>query len=92
MAAAALDYVLDMTPTWEQFRRRLKRNIRESLRHCYNSLKRDNHTFELQVIESLPELRPGLDRFLELHRMRADLTTAVPHANRFASPISRDFL
>ncbi len=87
-----LDYVLDMAPTWEQFRLRLKRNIRESLRHCYNSLKRDNHPFELQVIEGAPELSAGLDRFLELHRMRADVVTGAPHPNRFASPICRDFL
>jgi CelD/BcsL family acetyltransferase involved in cellulose biosynthesis len=85
-------YVLDLAPTWEEFRRRLKRNIRESLRHCYNSLKRDGHSFELQVIENPPELRQGLDRFLELHIMRANLQTTPMHSNRFASPVSRDFL
>jgi CelD/BcsL family acetyltransferase involved in cellulose biosynthesis len=89
---ALSDFVLDMAPTWDEFRLRLNRNIRESLRHCYNSLKRDNHRFELQVIEDLPELRRGLDRFLELHIMRAGLKTAVRHPNRFASQASRDFL
>jgi CelD/BcsL family acetyltransferase involved in cellulose biosynthesis len=86
------DYVLDLTPTWEEFHRRLKRNIRESLRHCYNSLKRDNHSFELQVIENLPELRRGLDRFLELHALRAGLKTPAMHPDRFATQVSRDFL
>jgi CelD/BcsL family acetyltransferase involved in cellulose biosynthesis len=87
------DYVLDMAPTWEEFRGRLKRNIRESLRHCYNSLKRDNHNFELQVIEKPPELRRGLDRFLELHALRARFKTpTATHANRFESQVSRDFL
>jgi CelD/BcsL family acetyltransferase involved in cellulose biosynthesis len=86
------DYVLDMAPTWEEFRLGLKRNIRESLRHCYNSLKRDNHGFELLVIEDPAELRRGLDRFLELHLMRARLKSAVNHPNRFASQVSRDFL
>jgi CelD/BcsL family acetyltransferase involved in cellulose biosynthesis len=90
--AALSDYVLDLSPTWEEFRRRLKRNIRESLRHCYNSLKRDNHCFELQVIEDAPQLRRSLDRFLELHIMRANLTTTVMHPNRFASRVSREFL
>jgi CelD/BcsL family acetyltransferase involved in cellulose biosynthesis len=89
---ALSDYVLDMPPTWEEFRRHLKRNIRESLRHCYNSLKRDNHCFELQVIEDAPELRRALDRFFELHIMRANLKTAVMHPNRFASRVSREFL
>ncbi len=85
------DYVLDMAPTWEEFRRRLKRNIRESLRHCYNSLKRDHHSFELRVIEDPRELRRGLDRFLELHALRAALESPV-HANRFASRVTREFL
>jgi CelD/BcsL family acetyltransferase involved in cellulose biosynthesis len=87
-----LDYVLDLAPTWEEFRCRLKRNIRESLRHCYNSLKRDHHSFELQVIENLPELRRGLDRFLELHALRAGLKTPSMHPDRFATQVSRDFL
>jgi CelD/BcsL family acetyltransferase involved in cellulose biosynthesis len=86
------DYVLDLAPTWEEFRRRLKRNIRESLRHCYNSLKRDNHSFELQVIENLPELRRGLDRFLELHALRAGLKTTSMHPDWFATQVTRDFL
>src|ERR1700722_8813678 len=86
------DFVLDLAPTWEEFRRGLKRNIRESLRHCYNSLKRDGHQFELQVVDSVPEVRRNVDRFIELHVMRADLAGTTPHPNRFASPISRDFL
>jgi CelD/BcsL family acetyltransferase involved in cellulose biosynthesis len=89
---ALTDLVLDMPPTWEEFRSHLKRNIRESLRHCYNSLKRDNHCFELQVIEDLPELHRGLDRFLELHVMRAKSEVGVMHPNRFASQVSRAFL
>jgi CelD/BcsL family acetyltransferase involved in cellulose biosynthesis len=86
------DYVLDLAPTWEEFRRGLKRNIRESLRHCYNSLKRDHHSYELQVIENLPELRRGLDRFLELHALRAGLKTPSMHPDWFATQVTRDFL
>ena len=86
------DFVLDMPPTWEEFRGGLKRNIRESLRHCYNSLKRDGHAFELKVIDSLPELHGGLDRFFELHRLRAQMKTAPAHMDRFASKLLRDFL
>jgi len=89
---ALSDYVLDMAPTWEEFRRRLKRNIRESLRHCYNSLKRDGHRFELHVIEDPAEVNRGLDRFLELHIMRANFKSTVIHPNRFASRVCRDFL
>ena len=85
-------FVLDMPPSWDDFRRGLKRNIRESLRHCYNSLQRDGHPFEMHVIDSLPELHLGLDRFFELHRMRAEWKNAPPHADRFANPLLRTFL
>jgi CelD/BcsL family acetyltransferase involved in cellulose biosynthesis len=85
-------FVLDMAPTWEDFRRGLKRNIRESLRHCYNSLKRDGHRYEMHVIDSLPELHGGLERFFELHRMRAEMKSAPAHLDRFANQLLRDFL
>jgi CelD/BcsL family acetyltransferase involved in cellulose biosynthesis len=89
---ALADYVLDMTPSWEEFRSGLKRNIRESLRHCYNSLKRDNHHFEIQVIEKPQDIRAAVAQFLALHVMRAHVETPVMHPNRFASRVSRDFL
>jgi CelD/BcsL family acetyltransferase involved in cellulose biosynthesis len=86
------DFVLDLPPTWEEFRSGLKRNIRESLRHCYNSLRRAGHRLELQVIADPAGIALGLDRFLELHRMRAELRNTVVHPDRFAAKVSRDFL
>jgi len=86
------DFVLDLPATWEEFRAGLKRNVRESLRHCYNSLKRDGHQFELQVIEDPAGVRLALDQFLALHRMRASLPNTVGHPDRFASQVCRDFL
>lgn len=86
------DFVIDLAPSWDEFRGRLKRNIRESLRHAYNSLKREGITFEFEGIEQPGEIRRGLDRFLELHRMRAEFACAVRHPNRFANDVCRDFL
>jgi CelD/BcsL family acetyltransferase involved in cellulose biosynthesis len=86
------DFVLDLPPSWEEFRSGLKHNIRESLRHCYNSLARHGHSFELDVIESPRELRPALSRFLQLHRMRAACTRGPAHPDRFASRVSEEFL
>ena len=86
------DFVLDLPSSWEEFRSGLKRNVRESLRHCYNSLARDGHSFALEVIDSPRDLRPALSRFFELHRMRSASPRGAVHADRFASPVSRDFL
>jgi CelD/BcsL family acetyltransferase involved in cellulose biosynthesis len=89
---AIAHFVLDLPDTWEQFRSRLKRNIRESLRHCYNSLRRDRVAFEIEVIEKPVQVRRTLQRFLELHRLRATFPHGVSHPDRFASKPSEDFL
>jgi CelD/BcsL family acetyltransferase involved in cellulose biosynthesis len=87
-----LDYVLDLAPSWDEFKAGLKRNIRESIRHCYNSLKRDGFTPELEVVQGA-EIRRGLDEFVRLHAARADLgDTTVEHPDRFASSMARGFL
>ncbi|HEX4152577.1 MAG TPA: GNAT family N-acetyltransferase [Steroidobacteraceae bacterium] len=86
------DFVIDLAPSWEEFRARLKRNVRESLRHSYNSLKREGITFEFEAIEQAAEIRRGLDRYLELHRMRAEFASAAHHPDRFANKVCRDFL
>ena len=90
--ASLQSYVLDLPPTWDIFRAGLKRNIRESLRHCYNSLKRDGHAFELRVVTDVSAVRKALDRFLALHARRADLQGTSVHPNRFASEVSQRFL
>jgi CelD/BcsL family acetyltransferase involved in cellulose biosynthesis len=86
-----LDYVLDLAPSWDQFKSGLKRNIRESIRHCYNSLKRDGFTAELEVAQGA-QIRRGLDEFVRLHGARAELDDTVEHPDRFASPMARGFL
>jgi CelD/BcsL family acetyltransferase involved in cellulose biosynthesis len=66
--------------------------VNSARRHCYNSLKRDGHRFEFLVIEEPEDVRRHLDRFLELHRLRANMDPAVPHPDRFASRVCRNFL
>jgi CelD/BcsL family acetyltransferase involved in cellulose biosynthesis len=87
-----LCYVLDLPGSWQQLHAGLKRNIRESLRHGYNSLKRDGLEFELLVAQEPGAVKSGIDRFLDLHAMRANLSETVAHANRFAGASVRTFL
>jgi CelD/BcsL family acetyltransferase involved in cellulose biosynthesis len=86
------DAVLDLEPTWEALQGKLKRNIRESLRHCYNSLRREGLDFELEVAHTPAEVRLGVEAFLALHSMRAELRDTIKHPDRFASPRTRRFL
>lgn len=86
------DYVLDLPGSWEEFRAGLKRNVRESLRHCYNSLKRDGHAFEFVVAREREEVQQALGRFLELHALRAKMAWGTSHPDRFSHRSLRDFL
>ncbi|MBV8144680.1 MAG: GNAT family N-acetyltransferase [Gammaproteobacteria bacterium] len=85
-------YVLDLPRSWDEFRSGLRRNVRESLRHCYNSLRRDGHDFELVVARDPVEVRWALYRFLQLHTLRAQMPWGPSHVDRFAAQSLRAFL
>jgi CelD/BcsL family acetyltransferase involved in cellulose biosynthesis len=84
--------VLELAPTWEELRGRLKRNIKESLRHCANSLRRDGLSARLVVAETPEDIRSELPTFFQLHSLRAGQRGTVVHRDRFASDSARDFL
>jgi CelD/BcsL family acetyltransferase involved in cellulose biosynthesis len=86
------DYVLDLPASWQQFRAGLTRNARECVRHCYNSLRRDRHTFEFVVARTRDEVREALDRFLVLHALRANMQWGPKHPNFFSTRPLREFL
>ena len=87
-----VDYVLDLPASWEGFRALLKRNVRESIRHCYNSLRRDGHQFEFTVAQRPEDVQSALERFFVLHAARAKLPGAVKHPDHFQIEVSRRFL
>ena len=86
------DYVLDLPGDWPELRLKFTRNLRESLRHCYNSLRRAGHTFEFVVARDRVEVRWALYRFLQLHTLRANMPWGPPHADRFTARSLRAFL
>lgn len=86
------EYLLPLAASWEEQRSRLSRNIKESLRKCYNSLKRAGLSWELRVARTPDEVASSLPRFLELHAARALLTGTVRHRDVFAGGAARAFL
>jgi CelD/BcsL family acetyltransferase involved in cellulose biosynthesis len=86
------DYVLSLPDSWAAFRTALPRNIKESLRKCYNSLKRDGLDFRLQVAESVDSVQPALERFFALHDARAKRSDTVHHFNIFSTAEAQSFL
>ena len=85
-------FILDLPSTWDEFKKGLGRNIKESLRHCYNSLKRDELTFRLEVLTGPEEIVSALPEFFRLHTARANFKGALRHTDVFASLRAREFL
>lgn len=85
-------HILHLPPTWLEFRARLRRNIRESLRHCQNSLRRDGHRYEFTVATRGPELHAALDRLSVLHTLRSCAAFSVEHPDMLSRPGVRPFL
>jgi CelD/BcsL family acetyltransferase involved in cellulose biosynthesis len=86
------DYVLTLPESWEEFRAARSRNIKESLRKCYNSLKRDGHEFRFRVVSDPAQLPAALTGFIALHALRADASELVPHHNVFAEHRARNLM
>lgn len=85
-------FPLPLADTWDEFRRTRPRNLKESLRKCYNSLARDGHEWRFHALKDGEEVLGALDRFFDLHGRRAGADTTISHPNYFASPRERRFL
>lgn len=86
------NYYLTLAPSWDEFKKGLSRNIKESLRKCYNAPKRDGVAFDFDVVREERDVVGALDSFFQLHELRANVQDTVPHPNVFSSPASRAFL
>jgi len=86
------NYWLNMPATWAEFRGSRTRNIKESLRKCYNSLKRAGHQFQFSAVGEPRSSVAALERFLELHAARANSAMPVRHADCFARKPARAFI
>ena len=86
------NFVLPLSDDWSSFKTKLKRNIKESIRHCYNSLKRDQLQPELKLIRGSEDLRKNIGQFFSLHAMRASAQTNVSHPDYFSVPRHQEFI
>ena len=84
--------LLELKPSWEEFRSGLPRNVKESLRKCYNAPKRDGLSFEFRVVSEATGVDSGMRKFFELHRARSEMRDTVSHRDHFASSRCREFL
>lgn len=82
---------LPLPTDWDTLKGGLSRNMKEAIRKCFNSLRRDGlqHTFE--VVERPVDVAAALADFYRLHALRAR-SEGVPHADAFRDRKSRAFL
>jgi CelD/BcsL family acetyltransferase involved in cellulose biosynthesis len=86
------NYYLPLSGTWDEFKSRLSRNMKEALRKCYNSLKRAGHNFTFQVVSEPAATKVALETFFELHAERANAPGLSPHPNVFVRDVARQFI
>jgi CelD/BcsL family acetyltransferase involved in cellulose biosynthesis len=85
-------FLLALPSSWEEFRKAFPRNLRESLRKCYNSLARDSHEWTFRAVSDPSALRAAADRLIELHGVRAARVDTIRHRDCFEAPAARAFL
>jgi CelD/BcsL family acetyltransferase involved in cellulose biosynthesis len=85
-------YTLSLGGDWRTFKSALGRNIKESLRKCYNSLSREGLRHSLGVVSRPADVGGALQEFFRMHGERSMATMGVGHPNVFAQPNARAFL
>ena len=86
------DFILPLPATWAELKTGLKRNVKESLRKCYNAPARDGLSLRLSLWRSPAEVAAAMPTFFRLHAARASVTEGVTHRDVFASAPARAFL
>jgi CelD/BcsL family acetyltransferase involved in cellulose biosynthesis len=84
--------IVHLAPSWDEFRRGFKEHLKKSVRHCYNSLKREGLSAQLDVATTPEQIAPALQVFFDLHAALARQENGAMRADRFADPVARRFL
>lgn len=85
------DFV-ELPGTWNEYRKRLSKSMRENLPYYPRLLNRDGHEWELRTIDQ-PELIPdAIDRLTSLHQSRAECTRGRQHSNHLHTKVQSGFL
>jgi CelD/BcsL family acetyltransferase involved in cellulose biosynthesis len=83
--------VVTLERSWEAQRQKLKRNIKESIRHCYNSLRRDGHEHRYVADGGSADAAGAAARLVELHHRRSLVVQRRWHRDHFADDSIRAF-
>ena len=85
-------FVVMLEPDLASFRSAMKRNIRESIRKCYNSAKRDGVDLQFRWLRDSGSIGAFLPDFYRLHALRASQAHGTRHRNVFEEDYARQFI
>jgi CelD/BcsL family acetyltransferase involved in cellulose biosynthesis len=84
--------ILHLPSSWQEFKRGFRKHLKKSVRHCYNSLKREGLTAQFEVATTPEQIAPALEIFLRLQTTLAQQADPLTRFDRFADPVARRFL
>ncbi len=87
-----IDSFLPMAESWDAFHAALPKKTRKHLRKSQNDLRADAIAYEFRVVTAPERIGASLQRFYEMHALRASLKDVVQHPNVFTSDRARGFL
>ena len=86
---AVPSHMLELPRDWATFRAGLRGHLKKSVRHAYNGLRRDGHTWSFEVVDDPGELPAALDDLFRLHAARAARHLKPRHRDYYARPEER---
>ena len=76
-------FIIPLAADWDAFRSGLKRNVKEAVRKCYNSLKRDGIEPAFTCLSNSASIQDMLPEFYRLHAERGKQQDGVSHPDYF---------
>jgi CelD/BcsL family acetyltransferase involved in cellulose biosynthesis len=81
-----------LPPTWDAFRSRLSKSMRDNLAYYPRRLTRHGLPWRVRILESRADVLEALPILVALHKRRAQSTRGVPHLDHLPTARHRDFL
>lgn len=86
------NHVLKLPENWQAYRSAARGHLRKSIRHGYNSLKRDGHAWSFEMIEDPQRVGEAVKDVFRLHAARAAPNVKPRHHDHYAQRADRDTL
>jgi CelD/BcsL family acetyltransferase involved in cellulose biosynthesis len=88
----AAPQVLSLPPSWDAFKSRLSKSMRDNVTYYPRKLAREAGPWTLGCARTPNEVAAATDVLIDLHRRRSESRTGVPHTNHIATEVHASFL